>query len=94
MSDALTPPFDTTVPGLEVVVGDDLETWQRLNVTAVLASGLAAANPQLVGAPYADAEGQSCLPLLGIPVLVFEGTGELLVAARERALRTVPSSSP
>jgi hypothetical protein len=84
VDDALTPPFDTKVA---VAVRDDLETWQRLNVTAFLASGIAAANPQLVGDPYADADGQRYLPLLGIPVLVFEAPAELLVAARERALR-------
>jgi hypothetical protein len=48
---------------------------------------IAAVNPQLVGEPYADADDQSYLPLLGIPVLVFEGSKENLVAARERALR-------
>ncbi len=84
MDDALTPPFDTKVA---IAVRDDLETWRRLNVTAFLASGIAAANPQLVGAPYADADGQDYLPLLGIPVLVFEAGAEVLVAARERALR-------
>jgi hypothetical protein len=88
VNDALTPPFDTKVA---VLVRDDLETWQRLNVTAFLASGIAAAHPQLVGEPYADADGQDYLALLGIPVLVFEGGKEQLVAARERALRrTLP----
>jgi len=84
VDDALTPPFDTKVA---VAVRDDLETWQRLNVTAFLASGIAAANPQLIGAPYADADGQVYLALLGIPVLVFEAGADVLVAARERALR-------
>jgi hypothetical protein len=84
VNDVLTPPFDTKVA---VLVRDDLETWQRLNVTAFLASGIAAAYPQLVGEEYADADGQQYLPLLGIPVLVFEGAKEHLVAARERALR-------
>jgi hypothetical protein len=84
VDDALTPPFDTKVA---VAVRGDLETWQRLNVTAFLASGIAAANPQLVGSAYADADGQPYLALLGIPVLVFEATADVLVAARERALR-------
>lgn len=84
MDDALTPPFDTKVV---VAVRNDLETWQRLNVTAFLASGIAAANPLLVGDPYVDADGQSYLALLGIPVLVFEAGADVLVAARERALR-------
>ena len=80
----MTPPFDTKVAFL---VRDDLETWQRLNVTAFLASGITAGNPQLVGEPYLDADGEQYLPLLGIPVLVFAGGKEHLSAARERALR-------
>jgi hypothetical protein len=83
-NDVLTPPFDTKVA---IVVRDDLETWQRLNVTAFLASGIAAAHPQLVGEPYADADGTAYLPLLGMPVLVFEGGKEAIGAARERAVR-------
>lgn len=82
--DILTPPFDTKIA---VVVRDDLEAWQRLNVTAFLASGIAAANPQLVGEPYADADGTSYLPLLGMPVLVFAGSKEAITTARERAVR-------
>jgi hypothetical protein len=82
--DILTPPFDTKIA---IVVRDDLETWQRLNVTAFLASGIAAEHPQLIGEPYADADGTRYLRLLGMPVLVFEGSKESLTAARERAVR-------
>jgi len=46
MEDLLTPPFATKVA---VLVRDDLEPWQRLNVTAFLVSGVTAANPDLVG---------------------------------------------
>lgn len=84
-SDAgLVPPFDTKIA---VLVRDDLPTWQRLNVTAFLASGIAAANPQLIGRPYADADGQEYLALFGLPVLVFEASLAVLTAARERAVR-------
>ena len=76
--------FDTKVA---VLLRDDLETWQRLNVTAFLASGVAAAYPQIVGDPYQDADGTTYLPMFGQPVLVFEGSKESLIAAHERALR-------
>lgn len=62
--------FDTK---LAVVVRDDLATWQKLNVTAFLASGIAAGVPDLIGKPYEDATGNTYLPLLGHPVLVFTG---------------------
>jgi hypothetical protein len=84
VDDPLTPPFATKVA---VLVRDDLESWQRLNVTAFLVSGITAANPHLVGATYADADGQQYLPLLGMPILVFEGSAADLRNAHERALR-------
>lgn len=84
MSDFPSPPFDTKIA---IVVRDDLATWQRLNVTAFLASGITAAHPQLVGLPYLDADDTTYLPLLGMPVLVFEADAETLRAVRERAVR-------
>ena len=69
-----------------LVVRDDLENWQRLNVTAFLASGIAA-NPDLHGEPYADADGTRYLPLFRQPVLVMEGDKNVVAAARERAVR-------
>jgi len=84
MREALTPPFDTKIA---ILVRNDLAAWQRLNVTAFLASGIAAANPHLVGEPYADADGTAYLPMLGMPVLVFEADTATLTAARERGLR-------
>jgi hypothetical protein len=72
---------------LAVLLRDDLQTWQRLNVTAFLVSGLAAAHPALIGEPYADADDTEYLPMFGQPLLVFEGTKEVLGAAHARALR-------
>ena len=76
--------FDTKVA---VLLREDLETWQRVNVTAFLASGVAAAYPQIVGDPYQDADGTTYLAMFGQPVLVFEGSKETLIAAHARALR-------
>jgi hypothetical protein len=76
--------FDTKVA---VLLRDDLETWQRVNVTAFLASGVAAAHPQIIGHPYQDADGTTYLAMFGQPVLVFEGTKEALITAHQRALR-------
>ena len=77
--------FDTKAA---VVVSDDLATWQRLNVTAFLMSGLTAqAGQTAIGDDYEDAEGRRYLPLLVQPVLVFEATGTKLTTVRERAER-------
>ncbi|MEW1960086.1 DUF2000 family protein [Kineococcus sp. NPDC059986] len=76
-----------------VVVRDDLAPWRRLNVTAFLLSGITAAHPDLVGEPYADADGNTYLPLLSQPVRVFEGDAATLRAARQRAVgRGLPTA--
>ena len=76
--------FDTKVA---ILLRDDLETWQRLNVTAFLTSGIAARYPLIIGEPYADADGTTYLSMFGQPVLVLEGSKEILTAAHERCLR-------
>ncbi|MDX6250276.1 MAG: hypothetical protein QOF10_3636 [Kribbellaceae bacterium] len=82
--------FDTKIA---VLLRDDLPVWQRLNVTAFLVSGLAATKPELVGEPYEDADGTQYLPMFRQPVLVFEGSKELMSVAHGRALsREIPVS--
>jgi hypothetical protein len=75
--------FDTKIA---VVLRDDLAVWQRLNVTAFLVSGIGQRAPEVIGQPYADADGTAYLPMFRQPVLVFEGGKETLAAARERAV--------
>ncbi len=75
--------FDTKIA---VLLRDDLQTWQRLNVTAFLVSGIAGTRAEVVGAPYEDADGTTYLPMFRQPVLVFSGDAELLTTAHRRAL--------
>jgi hypothetical protein len=92
MDDSPTPPirFDTKVA---VLLRDDLATWQRLNVCAFLISGVASANPDIIGEPYADADDTAYLPMFRQPVLVFQGDAQLLTTAHGRALgRDIPMS--
>ena len=44
---------------IAVVLRGDLSTWQRLNATAFLISGVAGGRPELLGEPYEDADGTS-----------------------------------
>ena len=46
--------FDTKIA---ILVSDDLQVWQKLNVTALLMSGVVGAAPEIIGAPYRDAAG-------------------------------------
>ncbi|MFE0875670.1 DUF2000 family protein [Streptomyces smyrnaeus] len=80
--------FDTKIA---VLLRDDLEPWQRLNVTAFLVSGLGTMSPEVIGEPYEDADGTAYLPMFRQPVLVFQGTKETLTTAHRRALsRSLP----
>lgn len=76
------PRFDTKIA---VILREDLATWQRLNVTAFLASGIAAGGEPL-GEPYADADGTAYEPMFRQPVLVFEADAELIRRAHARAV--------
>ncbi len=75
--------FDTKIA---VVVRDDLPTWQRLNMTAFLVSGIGRAAPEVIGEPYSDADDTPYLPMFRQPVLVFEADGAHLATAHRRAV--------
>ncbi|MEU8679397.1 DUF2000 domain-containing protein [Streptomyces sp. NPDC048560] len=82
--------FDTKIA---VLLRDDLEPWQRLNVTAFLVSGLGTVTPEVIGEPYEDADDTTYLPMFRQPVLIFEGSKETLTAAHGRALsRSLPTA--
>jgi hypothetical protein len=74
-----------------IVIRDDLLAWQALNVTAFLASGIAAAAPECIGEPYEDGSGNAYLAIFGQPVFVYAASAEHLQRTRARALsRDVP----
>ncbi|WP_405602996.1 DUF2000 domain-containing protein [Streptomyces sp. NBC_01410] len=82
--------FDTKIA---VLLREDLETWQRLNVTAFLVSGIGAGAPEVIGEPYEDADDTRYLSMFRQPVLVFEGTKDMLKNSHSRAIgRDVPMS--
>lgn len=68
------------------MVRDSLAPWQKLNVTAFLAGGLAGFYPEIVGERYGDASGVPYGPLVRQPVLVFSATAEDLARTLKRAL--------
>jgi len=71
---------------IAIVVREDLAAWQKLNVTAFLASGIAASVPGCIGAPYVDAAGRSYSAMCGQPILVFAATLAELQQAHGRAI--------
>jgi hypothetical protein len=75
--------FDTKIA---IAVRADLEPWQKLNVTAFLASGIAASAEDVMGKPYEDGSGNTYLELFRQPVVVYSADGLTLSQAHQRAL--------
>jgi hypothetical protein len=76
--------FDTKIA---LVIRTDLEAWQKLNVAAFLASGIAGAFPECIGAGYEDGDGTPYHALIGQPILIYGAPdGAALSRALERAL--------
>ncbi|HEY0717445.1 MAG TPA: DUF2000 domain-containing protein [Streptosporangiaceae bacterium] len=74
--------FDTKIA---ITVRADLAPWQKLNVTAFLASGIAAGVPETAGKPYEDGSGTRYLEMFRQPVLVYAADAAQLASMRERA---------
>ncbi|WP_419800617.1 DUF2000 family protein [Mucilaginibacter sp.] len=71
---------------IALVILADLATWQKLNVTAFLASSMAIAFPDIHGAALVSASGTAYLPFMKQPVLVYAAeTQEQLQRAFNRA---------
>lgn len=76
---------ETAIPmRIAVVLRQELEPWQRLNVTAFTISGIAS-RPGAVGEDYLDASGNRYLPMFNDPVLVFGASAEEIARTVERA---------
>jgi hypothetical protein len=83
MDETLEPiRFDTKVA---VLLHEDLASWQALNVTAFLVSGIAT-DKELIGDPYEDADGTEYLPMIRQPIVVFSGDSAQLRAAHAKAV--------
>lgn len=74
--------FDTKIA---ILVLEDLPVWQKLDVTAFLASGMAGAAPEAMGLPYEDGTGRRYAALLGQPVMIFAASADVLLRARNQA---------
>ena len=59
---------------IAIVVREDLLTWQKLNVTAFLASGFGTLD--IMGENYKDKSGKVYLPMSGQPILVYSASKE------------------
>lgn len=83
--------FDTKIA---IIIRDDLATWQKLNVTAFLTSGIIAQSPAIIGEPYRDAADNVYNPMSIQPIVVLTADQETLRAIHRRTLeRNVTASA-
>lgn len=75
--------FDTKIA---IIVREDLATWQKLNVTAFLTSGIVGATEGLIGEAYEDADGVRYAALMIQPTIVLTADGAGLTKIHGRAL--------
>ena len=75
--------FDTKIA---IVVRQDLEMWQKLNVTAFLTSGIIGAHVGLIGEAYEDADGNSYNALAIQPMIVLSTNRDGITKIYRRAM--------
>ena len=75
--------FDTKIA---LVVRDDLELWQKLNVSAFLTSGIVGTTVGLMGETYEDADQQIYHPLVVQPMVILASDLSALQRTRRRAI--------
>ncbi len=71
---------------IAIVIREDLAMWQKLNVTAFLATGIIGAVPEILGQPYLDAEDNLYNRLAGQPIIVLAADAALLKTIYGRAM--------
>jgi hypothetical protein len=75
--------FDTKIA---IAVQESLAAWQKLNVTAFLASAVAGGFPDVIGEQYEDGSGNAYLPMFRQPVLVYAADSSALARVRGQAV--------
>ena len=74
--------FDTKI---KIVLRDDLQMWQKLNVTAFLMSGIAGTQ-NIIGQAYLDKDNVQYLPMSQQPVMIYSSQGEKMNELLQKAL--------
>jgi hypothetical protein len=78
--------FDTKIA---VVVREDLEVWQKLNVTEFTISGIAGTQ-EVMGKEYEDGSSRKYLPMIMQPILIFSaGRDEIRMVYAKAVSRDV-----
>jgi len=76
--------FDTK---FVIVVRENLAAWQKLNVTAFLSTGVAAAMPGIIGDTYRDAAGNVYHPMSVQPIIILSADAATITKIHQRTLQ-------
>ncbi len=76
--------FDTKIA---IILRDDLQMWQKLNVTAFLATALIGQAPDQIGEPYRDASGNQYMAMNIQPIMIYSADADGIRKTFERAMR-------
>lgn len=82
--------FDTKIA---IVLRNNLQSWQKLNVTAFLMSGIAGQHPEMLGEAYRDRTGNLYNPLSIQPIIVLAAEDEAISTIHRRSLERGVTSS-
>ncbi|OEC98119.1 MULTISPECIES: DUF2000 family protein [unclassified Rhizobium] len=82
--------FDTKIA---IVLRNDLQSWQKLNVTAFLSTGIAGQHPDIIGEAYRDRTGNVYNALSIQPIIVLSADKENIAAIHRRSLERGVTSS-
>jgi hypothetical protein len=82
--------FDTKIV---IILRDDLKSWQELNVSACLATGVAGAEPSLIGEAYRDRAGNVYNPMSVQPMVVLSADQATIAKAHRKCLELDVSTS-
>ncbi|MEF0938884.1 DUF2000 family protein [Rhizobium sp. BR 362] len=78
---------------IAIVLRSNLASWQKLNVTAFLSSGIVGQFPDVIGEPYRDRAGNLYNALSIQPMIVLSADEETMSTIHRRSLeRNVTSS--
>jgi len=75
--------FDTKIA---IVLRNNLASWQTLNVTAFLMSGIAGQSPDIIGEAYRDKAGNLYNALSVQPIIVLSADDATIAAVHRRSL--------
>jgi hypothetical protein len=74
--------FDTKIA---IILLDALESWQKLNVTAFIASAIVGQNQDVIGENYQDASGNLYMPMIIQPMMIYQANAEEIRRVYQRA---------